>query len=98
MNRYLILSLIMTVLGLLLAYSLTKKTLLTDRKLQLTLLALLILTAIFDSLIIAAQIVDYNPEFILNIYIGKAPIEDFMYTIVVVPLSVALWRFYGKEK
>lgn len=98
MNRYIILSLIMSLFGLLLAYALTKRTLFSDKKLRLTLFALLVLTAIFDSLIIASGIVAYNTDYILNIYVGKAPIEDFMYTIVVVPLSVALWRFYGKEK
>ena len=43
---------------------------------------LLVLTAVFDSLIILSDIVDYNPRLISGIVIGAAPIEDFAYAIV----------------
>lgn len=59
-----------------------------------TLAAVLGLTAIFDSLIIAAGIVGYDTGRILGIYIGRAPIEDFAYAAVSVMLVVLLWEYY----
>jgi lycopene cyclase domain-containing protein len=46
------------------------------------LVALLLLTAVFDNLIILADIVSYDPEKLLGVYIGVAPIEDFAYSIL----------------
>lgn len=56
---------------------------------------LLILTSVFDSLIITAEIVGYDTQKILGIYIGKAPIEDFFYAIVAVILVPSLWNKFG---
>lgn len=63
-----------------------------------TLALLLLLTAIFDSLIIAANIVAYDSEKILGLTIGSAPIEDFFYTILVVFMIPALWRKLGARR
>lgn len=52
----------------------------------------IVLTAIFDSLIIALGLVTYDSAKILGVYIGKAPIEDFAYTIVMVVLIPVLWK------
>ena len=98
MMRYLILSGFITILALLVVYLLGGKKIFQDKNAYLTLLVLLVLTAIFDSLIIATGIVAYNTDHIIGVYIGKAPIEDFFYTIAVVPLSIALWRFYDTKK
>ena len=98
MMRYLILSGCITITALAAAYVLGGKKTFSDKKTYVTLCALLLLTAVFDSLIIMAGIVAYNTDHITGIYIGKAPIEDFFYTIAVVPLSIALWRFYDKKK
>jgi lycopene cyclase domain-containing protein len=57
----------------------------------LTLVALIVLTAIFDSLIVGFDIVGYNPDKILGIYIIKAPIEDFFYSILAVLLVPTIW-------
>lgn len=62
-----------------------------------TMIILLLLTAVFDSLIIWAKIVEYNPEKILGLYIGKAPIEDFFYSIVAALLIPALWQLLGRN-
>ena len=56
------------------------------------LVMLIILTAVFDSLIISAGIVDYDPAKILGLKIGLAPIEDFAYSLVVVVLIPAIWN------
>lgn len=58
----------------------------------ITLAVLLVLTVVFDSLIIWAGIVGYDPTKILGVYIGLAPIEDFFYSILAVIIVPALWR------
>lgn len=53
---------------------------------------LLLLTAVFDTAIIAAHVVGYDPEKILGVYIGKAPIEDFFYALVAALIVPVIWR------
>lgn len=60
----------------------------------MTLAALLVLTAVFDSIIIWAGIVGYDPAKILGLYVGFAPIEDFFYAILAVIIVPALWRLF----
>lgn len=60
----------------------------------ITLGILLVLTLIFDSLFILLGIFEYNPNNILGIYIWKAPIEDFAYTIASVFMVGLLWEYY----
>lgn len=60
----------------------------------LMLVALLILTAIFDNIMIGAGIFWYEPTKILGIYIGLAPIEDFMYAVLAAIVIPALWRYH----
>lgn len=61
----------------------------------LTLLALIILTLVFDNLIIWAGIVAYDTSKLIGIYAGIAPIEDFFYAVLAVAIVPALWRFFG---
>lgn len=61
----------------------------------ITLGALLLLTVIFDNLIIAAGIVDYDTSKLMGLYIGVAPIEDFFYTVLAVILVPVLWRQFA---
>lgn len=57
---------------------------------------LLIMTAIFDSLIVGFGVVAYDQSKILGVYIGRAPIEDFFYAILAAIMIPALWkRFDG---
>ena len=63
-----------------------------SREVKVTLLILVILTAVFDSLIIAADIVAYDTTKILPIRIGFAPIEDFFYTLAVALVVPTLWK------
>jgi len=53
---------------------------------------MLTLTLVFDNLIIGTGIVDYDPEKILGIRLGLAPIEDFAYTIVALVLVPSLFN------
>lgn len=56
---------------------------------------LLVLTAIFDSLIIWAGIVGYDMHKILGIYVGLAPIEDFFYAVFAAVIVPLLWNKFG---
>lgn len=68
------------------------------RQWVITAVILFVLTAIFDSLIIYAKIVDYDYTKLLGIRIGRAPIEDFAYTVAAVLLIPALWRYTAPKK
>lgn len=92
MTEYLLLNFVVVAVVFLAVWA-TNDSLL-DKRLLLTLAALLIITAIFDSLIIWLGIVAYDASKILGIYIGKAPIEDFAYTIAAVLLVPLLWKVF----
>jgi lycopene cyclase domain-containing protein len=62
------------------------------RRWTLPVIGLLILTLVFDNVIILAGIVTYDPAKILGVYLGKAPVEDFAYAIVASILVPVLWR------
>ena len=64
----------------------------------ITLLVLLVLTAVFDSIIVWAGIVGYDPQKILGLYVGFAPIEDFFYAILAVIIVPALWNLFDTKK
>ena len=57
----------------------------------LTLVSLVLLTAVFDSLMIGFDLFHYESEHLLGLHIGLAPIEDFSYPLVCVLLLPALW-------
>lgn len=61
-------------------------------------IGLLVLTAIFDSLIIYFGIVGYDPAKLLGIYVWRAPIEDFVYAVVSVIIVALLWEHYDKQE
>jgi len=63
-----------------------------------TLIILLILTAVFDSIIVGLDIVNYDQSKILGIVIGKAPIEDFFYAVLAVGMVPALWNLFGQKQ
>ncbi len=63
-----------------------------SRTILATLVVLLVLTAIFDNLIVSLAIVDYDPAKILGIKIGVAPIEDFMYALLAVMIIPTIWH------
>jgi lycopene cyclase domain-containing protein len=55
-------------------------------------LALFLLTAVFDNLIIYFGICYYNQHHISGIFFGRVPLEDFAYPLVAAILIPALWR------
>src|SRR5690625_166862 len=58
--------------------------------------ALIVLTAVFDSLMIHADLFYYADELISGMRIGLAPIEDFAYAIAGVLLLPVLWRMFAR--
>lgn len=62
-----------------------------------TALILIILTAIFDNVIVGLGIAAYDPHKILGLYIYKAPVEDFFYALLAVCIVPALWRYFEEK-
>jgi lycopene cyclase domain-containing protein len=56
---------------------------------------LLLLTAIFDNVLVAAGIVAYDPDLISGILVGLAPLEDFCYPLAAVVLLPSVWSLLG---
>lgn len=63
-----------------------------------TLGVLCALTAVFDSLLVVYEVIDYTPSKILGIRIGAAPIEDFCYAVLAVMIIPRLWAIMGSSK
>lgn len=63
----------------------------------LTVLALLVLTVVFDSIIVGLNIVGYDADKILGIYIGNAPIEDLFYALLAGLIIPHVWEKMGKK-
>ncbi|HRO29252.1 lycopene cyclase domain-containing protein [Citricoccus sp.] len=58
----------------------------------LTVLALMVLTAVFDNLMIAADLFRYNEELLVGWYLGLAPVEDFAWPLAAGLLLPSLWE------
>ncbi len=56
------------------------------------LVLLVVLTAVFDNVIVGTGIVAYDPARITGVRIGAAPIEDFAYPVVAAFALPALWQ------
>ncbi|HWS57308.1 MAG TPA: lycopene cyclase domain-containing protein [Actinotalea sp.] len=56
---------------------------------------LLVLTAVFDNLMISVGLVDYSADRILGLRLGVAPVEDFTYPVAGALLLPALWHLLG---
>lgn len=65
------------------------------RAIGLATAALLVITAVFDNLIIGLGIVAYDEALISGIKIGLAPIEDFAYSLAA-PIVISLSMEYIK--
>lgn len=56
---------------------------------------LLVLTAVFDNVMIGSGLFDYAQQTLLGPRVGLAPIEDFSYPVSVVLFAPALWWLAG---
>jgi lycopene cyclase domain-containing protein len=94
MFTYLILNLVFLLsLILFLPKTLSKPT----RVFWLTLAVLLVLTAVFDPIIIGLGVVGYDDSLLLGIKILGAPIEDFFYAIYAACAVPLLWNRLGEN-
>lgn len=63
---------------------------------RIPLLLLMLMTAVFDNLIVIAKIVSYDESKISGLKVLVAPIEDFAYTLVLVPLIALVQSYFTK--
>ena len=63
--------------------------------LVLTVAFVFVLTAVFDTLMIEADLYVYATDKILGVYIGAAPLEDFAYAIAAAVGIPVLWVVLG---
>lgn len=68
-----------------------------SKSIIVTALVLLVLTAVFDSVLVSSGIVGYDESKISGLRIGSAPVEDFMYTILAVLLIPKLWQIFERR-
>jgi lycopene cyclase domain-containing protein len=59
---------------------------------------LLVLTAIFDNVMIGVGLVGYDRHLISGVFIGRAPIEDFAYTVAAAVLLPSLWMLVSGRR
>ena len=63
--------------------------------LAFSLMVLVVLTAVFDNVMIGSGLFDYGQQTLLGLRVGLAPIEDFSYPVSVVLFAPALWWLAG---
>jgi lycopene cyclase domain-containing protein len=63
---------------------------------RIPVLVLMVMTAIFDNFIVATGIVSYDESKLSGIKILYAPVEDFAYTLALVPLIVLIRSYYSQ--
>jgi len=62
-----------------------------------TLVVLVVLTAVFDSIMIGLELFSYAPEHISGLVIGLAPVEDFAYPVAIAVALPALWALLTRR-
>jgi len=63
----------------------------------LTAAVLLVMTAVFDNVMIAIGLVAYNESLISGAFIGIAPLEDFAYAIAAIIGLPSLWALLERR-
>jgi lycopene cyclase domain-containing protein len=56
---------------------------------------MVVLTLVFDTVMIGVGLYEYAPDKILGIYLAGAPLEDFAYPLAAVLLLPAVWTWGG---
>lgn len=64
----------------------------------IALMALVVLTVVFDNVIVGTGIVAYDDARIIGLRVGVAPIEDFSYAIVAALALPALWTLLTRRR
>lgn len=60
--------------------------------LAIGIVVILVLTVVFDSIMILVDLFRFDDELLLGIRVGAAPLEDLAYALVAVLTVAALWR------
>lgn len=94
--RYVVLSL--SVLAALAVVCVPTLRRLPARPLVLTAVALVTLTAVFDNVIVALDIVAYDESKISGLLVPFAPIEDFAYAVGAILLVPTVWTLLGRRR
>ena len=68
------------------------------RGIGLAAIVVLILTAVFDNVLVATGIVGYDPALISGAKVGVAPLEDFAYAIAALILLPSLWSLLSRRR
>ena len=58
----------------------------------------LVMTAVFDNVMIGVGLVGYSAEKISGAFVGIAPLEDFAYAVAAVILLPSLWMLFGGRR
>ncbi|EAR26018.1 lycopene e-cyclase isoprenoid transferase B [marine actinobacterium PHSC20C1] len=58
---------------------------------------LIVMTAIFDNVMISVGLVGYSADAISGAFVGVAPLEDFAYAIAAVVALPCLWTLLGSR-
>ena len=64
----------------------------------ITAAVLLVMTAVFDNIMIGIGLVDYEPSLISGAFVGVAPLEDFAYALAAVFLLPSLWLLLDRPR
>ena len=64
----------------------------------ITLGVVLVMTAVFDNIMIGVGLVGYSRELISGAFVGIAPLEDFAYAVAAVILLPSLWTLLHKRE
>ena len=64
----------------------------------ITLGVVLVMTAVFDNIMIGVGLVSYNESLISGAFVGIAPLEDFAYAVAAVILLPSLWSLLSKRR
>lgn len=65
------------------------------RAVGLTAIGVLVLTAVFDNVLVVAGIVGYGAALVSGVVVGAAPIEDFAYAVAAIAMLPAAWSLLG---
>jgi lycopene cyclase domain-containing protein len=68
------------------------------RAVGVTAIVVLVLTAVFDNVLVGTGIVGYDPALISGVFAGVAPIEDFAYAIAAIVLLPSLWVLLARRE
>lgn len=87
METYLVLNLFFLTLALI-----TLRIMRPSKAQLITMIIIVAITAIGDTMIIALGIVGYDTSKLLGVFIGRAPIEDFFYAVAAALIVPTIWH------